>query len=146
MADLKITAPLALAVFAVSAGLAGSAAAQSYSSNSASYNAGYGRTPGQENRPVSVSGTGQGNRVIVDGVILAGEDQSVYSSQSGGGVFSDVSGVGNLGGNSTAIGNNLIVVTQGNYNTVVISSVQINNGNVSAGTSTSGGVGNSNGN
>ena len=144
MAELKITAPLALAVFAVSAGLAGSAAAQSYSSNSASYNSGYGRVSGQENRPVSVSGTGQGNRVIVDGVILAGEDQSVYSSQTGGGVFSDTSGVGNLGGSSTAIGNNLIVVTQGNYNTVVISSVQTNNGTVSATsnmTNTTGGVG-----
>ncbi len=146
MVDLKIKAPLALAVFAVSASLAGTVSAQSYSSNSAGYNAGYGRTPGQENRPVSVGGTGQGNRVIVDGVILAGEDQSVYASQTGGGVFSDTSGVGNIGGSSTAIGNNLVVVTQGNYNTVIITSVQTNNGNVSAGSTTSGGVGNNNGN
>ncbi|MDQ0462535.1 holdfast attachment protein HfaA [Caulobacter ginsengisoli] len=138
MADLKITASLALAALAV----AGAATAQSISTNSAGYNAGYGRVSGQENRPVSVGGTGQGNRVIVDGVILAGEDQSVFASQTGGGVFSDTSGVGNIGGSSTAIGNNLIVITQGNYNTVVITSVQTNNGNVTAGSTTSGGVGN----
>jgi holdfast attachment protein HfaA len=143
MADLKITATLALTAVLIGAV---PAMAQSVSSNSASYNAGYGRTSGQENRPVAVGGTGQGNRVIVDGVILAGEDQSVFASQTGGGVFSDTSGVGNIGGSSTAIGNNLIVITQGNYNTVVISSVQTNSGNVTAGSTTSGGVGNTNGN
>jgi holdfast attachment protein HfaA len=37
-------------------------------------------------------------------------------------------------GSSTAIGNNLTVVTQGNNNTVIVNSTQINNGNISAGT------------
>jgi holdfast attachment protein HfaA len=35
-------------------------------------------------------------------------------------------------GASSAIGNQLNVITQGNYNTVIIDSTQINNGDISA--------------
>ena len=41
-------------------------------------------------------------------------------------------GVGAVGGSSTAVGNNLVVITQGNYNTVIVNSQQTNTGNVSA--------------
>jgi holdfast attachment protein HfaA len=38
-----------------------------------------------------------------------------------------------LGGSSAqAIGNQLNVITQGNYNTVIVDSTQINNGDISA--------------
>ncbi|HPA38925.1 MAG TPA: holdfast anchoring protein HfaA [Phenylobacterium sp.] len=110
-------------------------------SNSADYNAGYGRVAGSENRPVDVSTRdGNGNRVIVDGLILTGEDQSTFSRTTG--VFDSYTGVG-AQGRATAIGNSLVVVTQGNYNTVIVNSTQTNTGNVSASaTASSGGVGN----
>lgn len=114
----------------------GVAAAQSMSTNSASMNAGYGRSAGQENRMVEYSTRdANGNRVIVDGVMLTGSDQSVYSSSRSSGSLDAYSGVGGLGGyaGSTAIGNNLTVITQGNNNTVIVNSSQVNNGNVSAG-------------
>lgn len=114
----------------------GVAAAQSMTTNSASMNAGYGRSAGQENRMVEYSTRDvNGNRVIVDGVMLTGADQSVYSSSRSSGSLDAYSGVGGLGGyaGSTAIGNNLTVITQGNNNTVIVNSSQVNNGNVSAG-------------
>lgn len=133
-------ARIALLACAVAA-FAGAASAQSLSSNSASYNAGYGRTPGQENRAVDVTTRdANGNRVILDGIIQTGADQSAFASSSGG-VWDNVSGVG-AGAGSTAIGNNLVVITQGNYNTVIVSSQQTNNGNVSAGSGLNGGVSN----
>jgi len=129
-----IAAALATAVAAAPA------QAQNMSTNSADFNAGYGRRAGSENHPVDVSTRdANGNRVIVDGIILTGEDQSTFSFGSGAG--GSYSGVGSLGGGSTAIGNNLVVVTQGNYNTVIVNSSQINNGNVTAGTRVNGGVG-----
>lgn len=115
---------------------AGAAAAQSMSANSASFNAGYGRIAGSENHPVDVSTRdANGNRVIVDGVMLTGSDQSVYSSSRSSGSLDAYSGVGGVGGyaGSTAIGNNLTVITQGNNNTVIVNSSQVNNGNVTAG-------------
>jgi holdfast attachment protein HfaA len=50
-------------------------------------------------------------------------------------------GVGSVGGGASAIGNNLVVVTQGYNNTVIIDSTQINNGNVSATSNLNAGVG-----
>ena len=128
---------------AAAAGLVGGLAcapvaqAQQMSTNSASFNAGYGRVAGQENRGVEY-GTrdSSNNRLIVDGIIQSGETQSSFSAMSGG-VFSSGSGVG--GGGSTAIGNNLVVITQGNWNTVIVTSVQTNTGDVTAGVTTSGG-------
>ena len=138
MAAITSNSLLAAGAATLLAGLAlGPAAqAQQMSTNSASFNAGYGRVSGQENRGVDY-GTrdSSGNRLIVDGLIQSGETQSNFSSISGG-VFS--SGVGS-GGSSTAIGNNLVVITQGNWNTVVVTSVQTNTGDVTAGTTTTNG-------
>lgn len=154
MAANNIVAPLArpiawpLGAAVAAAGLLALGAvpawAQSMGSNSASYNAGYGRIAGQENRVVDyATRDANGNRVIVDGVMLTGSDQSVYSSRRSSGSLDSYSGVGGLGG-STAIGNNLTVITQGNNNTVIVNSNQVNNGNISAGASTNGGVSNGN--
>lgn len=121
--------------------LSSGAQAQSMTTNSASFNAGYGRYAGQENRPIDVSTRdANGNRVIVDGLILSGEDQSSFARASG--AADAVAGAGVAGGGSTAIGNNLLVVTQGNYNTVIVNSSQTNNGAVTATTNLNGGAGN----
>jgi holdfast attachment protein HfaA len=111
----------------------GEAPAQTMDANSASYNAGYGRVAGSENHPVAVSTRdANGNRVIVDGLILTGEDQSSFSRTSG--AIDSYAGVGASSGGSTAVGNSLVVVTQGSYNTVIVNSKQTNTGQVTAGT------------
>jgi holdfast attachment protein HfaA len=123
--------------------VAGVAHAQSLDTNSAAFNAGYGRVAGSENHVVQYSTRdANGNRVIVDGVMLTGADQSVYSSGHSSGSLDSYSGVGGYGsyGGSTAIGNNLTVITQGNNNTVIVNSTQTNNGNISAGTNVNNGT------
>lgn len=112
------------------------AAAQSAgSSGMAAYQAGYGGSRYTTARPQTGSTRDQnGNRLIVNGLIQSGA--SAYSSASGG-VSSSFSGAGGDGttiGGSTAIGNNLNVVVQGNHNTVIVNSRQTNNGDVTAGT------------
>ena len=140
MAVLRSKRLFAIGAAAALAGaaLASAAQAQQMSTNSASYNAGYGRVAGQENRAVEY-GTrdSSANRLVVNGLIQSGETQSNFS-QTSGGVFSSSTGVG-AGGSSTAIGNNLVVITQGSWNTVVVTSVQTNTGAVTAGSTTNGG-------
>ncbi len=111
------------------------------SSGMGAYQAGYGGSRYTTARPQTGSTRDQnGNRLIVDGIIQTGANS--YSRASGG-VSSSFSGVGDgnggtaIGG-STAIGNSLNVVVQGNHNTVIVNSRQINNGNVTAGTSLNG--------
>jgi holdfast attachment protein HfaA len=139
MADVPIVR-CALAGACLSLAFAGSGFAQTLEANSSSYNGGYGRVNGQENRPVA-AGTRDtnGNRVIIDGLMQTGVDQSSFSRQEGGSWAED-GGVGSSTGTSTAIGNNLVVITQGNFNTVIVNSHQTNNGNISAGTELNGGV------
>jgi holdfast attachment protein HfaA len=128
---------IALAMLALPA----PAAAQSAgSSGMGGYTAGYGGARYSTARPQSGSTRdANGNRLIVDGIIQAGA--STYSSASGG-VSSSFSGAGGGGGTaiggSTAIGNSLNVVVQGNHNTVIVNSTQVNNGAVTAGTSLNG--------
>ena len=121
-------------------GLSGVAQAQTTATNSSAYNAGYGRVSGQENRAVNPTMRDvNGNLVIVDGMIQSGQDQSGFAGA--GGAVDTFAGVGASGG-ASAIGNNLVVVTQGNYNTVIVNSIQSNSGNVSASSTVSGGVSN----
>lgn len=63
-----------------------------------------------------------GNRTIVNGRM------EIEGTLSGGLMDNYASGFGS----ATAIGNQLTVVTQGNYNTVIVDSTQINNGDISA--------------
>ena len=118
----------------------GSALAQS---NGASMNAGYGRASTSSGNFGVSAGTrdANGNRVIIDGIIQGGLDQSSISSTS----MQGASGSGAGFGGATAIGNNLSVITQGSWNTVIVNSTQINNGDVTA-NSNSSGVGNDDGN
>lgn len=133
----------AVAAFLAAAAVAGGATAQSMSSSASSYNAGYGRNPGQENRGVD-PGTrdANGNRVVVDGIIQTGAGVSAYARSSAFGVgYAGVGGGGSTTiGGSTAIGNNLVVITQGNNNVVIVDSTQINNGDVTAGVDLNGKV------
>lgn len=123
-----------------SLGLGGPCAAQSMLQSAAGYNAGYGRVLGQENQPVSsTTRDANGNRVIIDGVIQVGGDQSLFARFGATGAVDAYAGAGALGG-ASAIGNNLTVVTQGNWNTVIINSVQTNSGTVSATTDLNGKV------
>jgi holdfast attachment protein HfaA len=141
VATLSVAPRLAWLAAVASLGLAGQAHAQFMSTNAAEYNAGYGRIPGQENRPVDVTTRdANGNRVVVDGLILSGEDQSSFARASG--AADAYAGVGALGGGASAVGNNLVVVTQGSNNTVIVNSNQTNTGNVSATTNLKAGVGN----
>ncbi|MBL8547918.1 MAG: holdfast anchoring protein HfaA [Hyphomonadaceae bacterium] len=63
-----------------------------------------------------------GNRVIVNGRM------EIEGSLTGGLQDSFATGFGA----SSAIGNQLNVITQGNYNTVIVDSTQINNGDITA--------------
>jgi len=123
----------------------GVCASQTMNANSASYNAGYGRTAGSENQPVNVSMTDtNGNMVVVGGLIQNGTAGSVFASSganaaafaNAGGVGSSTSGVST--GSASAIGNNLSVVVQGDHNVVVVNSTQTNTGAVTATTTTNG--------
>jgi holdfast attachment protein HfaA len=114
---------------------AGTAAAQSIDSYSASFNSGWGSSPGAGNRGIQLRNgrDANGNRLIVDGVMQVGADQSSFARSETGGAFDSGSGAG-FGAN-TAIGNNLSVNVIGSWNTVIIDSTQINNGDVVAGRS-----------
>jgi|TARA_R110000868_G_scaffold545_10_gene4077 holdfast attachment protein HfaA len=71
-----------------------------------------------------------GNRVIIDGVIQTGVGVSSYGGLFGGGV----------GSGATAIGNQLNVNVSGQYNTVIVNSNQINNGDINANAQSDGNV------
>jgi holdfast attachment protein HfaA len=111
----------------------GSAAhAQTMSTTSSSYQAGYGLTLNQLQSAVDPSTRdANGNRVLVDGMIVTGTDNSVYAYSKTLGAGDSYSGAGAVGG-ATAIGNSLSVVVNGSYNTVIIHNNQTNNGNVTA--------------
>jgi holdfast attachment protein HfaA len=116
---------------------ASSACAQTMTASSAAYNAGYGRTADQENQPVNVQLTdANGNLTVENGVIRNTAAGSVFAS-AGAGVETNFSGAGGSG-TASAIGNNLSVVVQGNYNTVIVNATQTNTGTVTATTTING--------
>lgn len=116
-----------LLLTAAATGLALPAAAQSTGDPAGSWNIPYGGSLGGENRAFDPPGRdANGNRVIVNGRILSAAEASSLSTGF------DESDSGSGFGASTAIGNQLNVVTQGSWNTVIVDSTQINNGDVSA--------------
>lgn len=132
---LKVAAAVALAAILLPC----AAQAQSAgSSGMGTYTAGYGSSRYSTAQPQSGSTRdANGNRLIVNGIIQSGA--SAYSSTSGGVAYTGTgSGNGQTIGGSTAIGNSLNVVVQGNHNTVIVNSSQVNNGNVTAGTDLNG--------
>jgi holdfast attachment protein HfaA len=139
------TANLKRATMAAAAGLAlmmcaGLASAQTMSTNSASFNAGYARYSGEENQPVNVDMTdANGNLVVINGMFQA-NSSSLFAGASArlSGAADSFSGAGGIGGSATAIGNNLNVVVEGSDNTVIVQSQQTNTGTVTATTTTNG--------
>lgn len=114
---------LALLALAAAAITAPPVHAQSMGSSANDFSIPYGQAPGEENRGVDPNTRdANGNRVIINGRILLGEEVSNLPRTLGGGGWSGYGG--------TAIGNQLNVVVQGNRNTVIIDSTQINNGDV----------------
>ncbi|MBV9510520.1 MAG: holdfast anchoring protein HfaA [Caulobacteraceae bacterium] len=115
--------------------MATGAAAQTMNANSANFNAGYGRSSGSENSPVDVQLTSaQGNLAVVNGLFQGAASGSVFNSSSGGAMDSATG----AGASASAIGNSLNVVTNGDYNTVIVNSTQINTGAVTATSTTNG--------
>jgi holdfast attachment protein HfaA len=123
--------------------LAGAAQAQTMG-NGGSFNGGYNRAPDAGNSPIDVSMTDiNGNLVVVNGQITSAQSGSIFA---GAGAVASASGIagaadsfsGAGGASASAIGNNLSVVTEGNNNTVIVNSVQTNNGNVTATTNVNG--------
>jgi holdfast attachment protein HfaA len=109
-------------------------------SSTAPFQAGYGAARYTTARPQTGSTRDQnGNRLIVNGLIQTGA--SAYSQTSGGvsswGNWANGNGGTTIGG-ATAIGNNLNVVVQGNWNTVIVNSTQTNTGDINAGTALNG--------
>jgi len=130
----------ALGVLAALALSAEARAQSSGSSSASSYSKGYGANAGELTNPVNVSTRdANGNRVITDGVIQTGTDNSMFGKLKVSGALDRVSGAGSgSGGNesgvgsATAIGNNLQVSVSGNYNTVIVNAKQTNTGAVTA--------------
>ncbi|MEQ9314331.1 MAG: holdfast anchoring protein HfaA [Henriciella sp.] len=118
-----ITGVIGIAGLAIIA-IAPHANAQSASSTS-DFERPYGYGYGQESQPFS-AGTrdASNNRVIVNGLIEGGTGLGM-SLNTGWGQTQGASG---MIGTGTAVGNQLNVITNGNNNTVIIDSTQINNG------------------
>ncbi|WP_443747958.1 holdfast anchoring protein HfaA [Asticcacaulis solisilvae] len=109
-----------------------SASAQTMTTSASAYETGYGLTRNQLQNPIDPSTRdANGNRVLVDGMMVTGSDNSVYAASKTYGAGDVYSGAGAIGG-ATAIGNNLQVTVNGSYNTVIVHSTQTNNGNVTA--------------
>ena len=133
------------AVAALSLILPAGASAQTAGSSGASqFQQGYGAARSSTARGTTGSTRdANGNRLIVDGIIQSGA--SSYSRQTGGvaGAYSGAgrgSGSSAAIGGSTAIGNQLNVVVQGSWNTVIVKSKKTNNGDVTAGTALNGNI------
>lgn len=113
-------------------------AAPAYGQSASDFQRPWGTSPGQANEPYRAGTRDQnGNRVVVNGVMQTGV--GVQAAGQGTGGVGGNSNTGNQYSSATAIGNQLNVVVNGNYNTVVVNSTQTNNGNVNATSGTGGG-------
>ncbi|KAA5803316.1 holdfast attachment protein HfaA [Alkalicaulis satelles] len=112
------------------------------SANPSDWNRPYGQTHADASQPYPGARSRAGNRVVINGVIQTGVGVSAQASaqaQAGvGGALQGGAG-GHMGFNqATAIGNQLNVVVQGNYNVVVVNSRQTNTGQINANAGNSG--------
>lgn len=123
---------VAMAAMALAAPVTGYA--QTMTTNSAAFNAGYGRTAGSENRPVDPTmGDINGNMTVINGLIQNGASTSVFANAGGvATAFAGVGGSASASASASAIANSLNVVVQGANNTVIVNSTQTNTGNVTA--------------
>ena len=124
----------AIALFGLCAGIA-SAQSNPAANYTGEFERPYGFAYGQEERAFDANTRDiNGNRVIIDGRIVVGDDLSsltttgVYGYRFAGSGAGYNKTPGYYGQTNSAVGNQLNVITQGSYNTVVIDSTQINNG------------------
>ena len=123
----------------ISVAMAAFSAAPALAQSATEFQRPWGTSQGQTTQPYR-AGTrdANNNRVVTNGVM-----------QTGVGVQAEMQGTGGIGGTSssnsarrtssaTAIGNQLNVVVNGNWNTVIVNSTQTNNGNVTATADTGG--------
>jgi holdfast attachment protein HfaA len=100
---------LGLVAWAVCGAFAAAAHAQTLATNSAAFNAGYGRTAGSENQPVNVQQNDVSGALLVqNGLVQTGASGGLFASL--GGALDVATGVG---GQASTIGPNLSVVTPG---------------------------------
>jgi holdfast attachment protein HfaA len=135
-----IRSALAAAAGLAAMALAGLADAQTMSTNSASFNAGYGRYSGEENQPVNVGLTDANGNLINENGLFQASSSSIFAGSTArlSGAADSFSGAGSSAGSASAIGNDLNVVVEGNDNTVIVRSEQTNTGTVTATTTTNG--------
>ena len=103
------------------------ARADDFGGTVADFEANYGVAYGSEEQPID-AGTrdANGNRLIVNGRIMGS------SSLSGGVGDSDGAAFNQSIAASSAIGNQLNVITSGSFNTVIVDSTQNNSGDITA--------------
>lgn len=125
-----------IAIRMIAAGLAaaalgaGPALAGGDFDDSTTYNANYGMAAGGENAPADGSTRDEnGNKVFVNGV-ATGSAYAVTDNAHTSGVGFSGSGTGSA--TATAIGNALNVTVTGSWNTVIVNSKQVNNGDQNA--------------
>jgi holdfast attachment protein HfaA len=106
-----------------SAALAGAAAADPIPDGASDFSSAFGMDWEGFDAPINPSTRDENvNRVIVNGRMQIG------GALSGGLMDNFATGIGS----AQAVGNQLNVITQGDYNTVIVDSTQINNGDVVA--------------
>lgn len=107
-------------------------------SNPSEWNRPYGQSHQDGSQPYTGARSRAGNRVVINGIIQTGVGVSAQASAFAQGSATFQGGVQNGTGagytfhQATAIANQLNVVVNGNYNTVVINSRQTNTGPVTA--------------
>ncbi|MEM6627924.1 MAG: holdfast anchoring protein HfaA [Pseudomonadota bacterium] len=126
---MTFTRPPRLSAFAAIAALsAGAAYANPAARYTDEFQRPFGFAYGDESRPFD-AGTrdANGNRVIIDGRMVIGDDLSTLSRTDSFSFSGSASGAGYFAPGN-AVGNQLNVITQGSNNTVIIDSTQINDG------------------
>jgi len=140
-----MAAPLKAITIAVAAlGAAAPAASAAQQTNPSDWSRPYGQAPGQETRPYA-GARSAGNRVVINGIIQTGVGVSAQANAMANASASvGITGMGGVGqgdgsmvgpfasASAFAVGNQLNVVVNGNYNTVVVNANQTNNGQVTA--------------
>jgi len=112
-----------LVITAAVLAFATAASADPIPSGAGDFSGGYGMGWESFDSPINPSTRdANGNRVIVNGRM------EIEGTLTGGLQDNFATGIGS----AQAIGNQLNVITQGNYNTVIVDSTQINNGDVNA--------------
>jgi holdfast attachment protein HfaA len=128
------TVSFLLAAAALTAAAVVAAQDASAQESNAAFERPYGFAYGEETRPYDAySRDAAGNRLIVNGRIVLGGDLSTLPATIGlfGDISQDTTALGGFG-TTLAIGNQLNVITQGDWNTVVLNVTQTNNGDITA--------------